>query len=542
MPTVRSAAVEEQARETSVDPAAAGRPSATEWLIVLAVVAVGGVLTAVAARHMWFNADVWAYLAERETSIDDILRPHAGHWTVWNAAVTRGLYLMEGMDFWPWWYLPRVLAWGLLCVVLWRLLRLLGTDRTISLATVVVLAVFGSTGWLQGWTIGNPIAHMAAAGCAATVLVLEPANRNRLLLAGLLVLGVTSAGIGVAVLAGMALTVVAVRGARPWWPSVVGAGGIYGAWYVWYRWGEGGSGTDVSIGALGDLPSFTFDMARSAFTRLTASPDWIGTLVVLALGVWLVAAMFKRRLSVVDTLYLGSAVAFLVLTLAVRVAAGAASPEAVRYSYTLTLFLIPVVLPRIPSLRHWTLKAAVLGLAGLLALHNLDDLRAEIEFWSDRSQSSRAVVETAAWLINRDEGILSTASVDSPRSGQLTAGGLATLVDDGWRPQPRMQAVGAARGNLRLESRITDLEVGPCTDVGMSLMVDPMLGPLILDGPADASAHISWTDERGRGELTVLLGDDGRRVLRFAEVPGASVVVRPVAPADQLRSCSLPTE
>src|ERR671918_2638210 len=46
------------------------RPSAAEWAAVVVIVVIGAVLTAVAARDMWYHADAWAYLTKRDTSID----------------------------------------------------------------------------------------------------------------------------------------------------------------------------------------------------------------------------------------------------------------------------------------------------------------------------------------------------------------------------------------------------------------------------------------------------------------------------------------
>lgn len=514
-------------RRAGARPPAGGgaHVSRIEWALVVALIAAGGVVTAVLADGMWLNADVWAMLTGRELSADGLLDDHGGHWTTWNILVVKALYAGCGVDCGALWFLPRVLVWAALCLAMWRLLRFRGTDPLLAVAAVAVLSVFGLMDWLQGWTTGNPLAHLLTAGAAFLLAEGRPTWSNRILLAGLLMGGVMSAGVGLTVLAGALLTVAVVRSARGWWPSVLLPLVVYAGWYLVYRQDE--TGPRASVPGILDLPDFVFRVARHAVHGATALPTLVSGLVVVGLIAWLAWLVVRGRLDGVDALYLFSAGVFLTLALAVRVSSGDSNPEATRYGSTLVLFLVPVLLPRVPRVTRRSLQGVVVLVAAALVSVNVVQLRTGLDFWVSRSLQSQAVVESAAALVVRGEPYRNGALIDPPRSGQLTAQGLERLVSDGWQPDADPGTVAEARARLRVEALRTEQAGTSCLPMLRHFRADLAEQGLIVTGPPNAGVKAMWSDAWGSGTAVISLGAEGRKALWFDAVPGARLLLDP---------------
>ena len=57
--------------------------------------------------------------------VGDLTRPIGGHWTSWSVLLLRGLYRTFGVDFWPWFYIPRLIGHTLLVTLIWLYLEIL---------------------------------------------------------------------------------------------------------------------------------------------------------------------------------------------------------------------------------------------------------------------------------------------------------------------------------------------------------------------------------------------------------------------------------
>ena len=100
-----------------------------EWGFVILLALLSIPIVTWLSRDLWFYADVWDYLTNREIgSVDDLLRPQVGHWGTPSVIQTRILYGTVGMDFWPGHLIPRLIEWAGLSVFCWTVLRRRGAD------------------------------------------------------------------------------------------------------------------------------------------------------------------------------------------------------------------------------------------------------------------------------------------------------------------------------------------------------------------------------------------------------------------------------
>ena len=203
-------------------------------LVALAAVAV----TAYMARDMWFTSDEWEYLANR-TAFDpgDLTRPIGGHWTTWSVLLLRGIYKAVGVDFWPWFYVPRLIGHTLLVTFIWRVMRRRGADPLVGIFAYAVLLVLGASGYQRALQVGNWAVYAALIICALVISRRpeDPTTRDRLIVAGALMVAVFGNGYAVAVIGGITVALLLARRIVIWIPSLIPAVVAYGIWYLTYR-------------------------------------------------------------------------------------------------------------------------------------------------------------------------------------------------------------------------------------------------------------------------------------------------------------------
>lgn len=532
-------------RERSTSGLVVTRPSAWEWWIAVAVVLAASAVVGVSASRWWFHSDAWDFLTNRSFSAPlTILKPHAGHWQTPTTLLYLTIKSLAGMDFWPWFFLPRLVGWACLSLWIWFTLRKQGTHPAPALASLVVISILGSSGWQDLSTIGN-ILVLAAAYATASILAGVPTQKGRWALFFWLLLAVTSSGLGVAVLAGAITTAVLSKKLRRHYLTVMLAVGvIYTTWYVTI-----GRTTDSVPGftrGLTLLPKGTLELLGNAAVWLFQTgfdaDRWIFAVPVLLGVVWILVA---RRTTPFQLTMLFTAGAYIAMVILVRVAGGLAQLGAVRYAQNLILLLIPVFLPLVSR----TAGRAVVTLTTMsflvIAPPNFTAEQHIIDFWENRAQASREVVETAAELIEDGEPWVATASIDPPRAGVLTARGLQRLIGQGWKPAPSRtseEIIEQARGDLRFDVRRlpgTAPEASSCTSVTpdepLSTIVEHRGVSEILTTGGDAI--LEWKDSFGTGVREVNF--DGRlasgALVRWAS-PEASAVIE-IQPDRTVRVC-----
>jgi hypothetical protein len=518
----------------------APRPSRRDLMVAAALTVISMVVVAWLGRDTWFFADAWDFLDRDLGSLPSLLRPHNGHLQAPVALVHQILYSIFGFDFWPWYFLPRVIGYGVMAYAAWYVMRRRGADATIAWMTLVILLFLGTSTFLTAATIGHHLVIPALALAAALYDAGGPRDRKeQAVLAGLLALLVLSTSLGVAAAAG--LGVVALVTGRFWrvLPSFLGVGAAYLVWYVAFP-REGGGALDISLDALVALPGNLWTMVPPAFWRSLSVSSVFGPALVLttvAAMIWWVA---RRRMTVFDGVWLATALAYMGMVIMLRVATGRATADSPRYGYLIMWMLIFVIVPhlRLPE-RRVVRAAIVVAVIGVVGLGNIGDLRAGFAGWDRRAIRTRT--ETVGALRLAGEKGHPRATMDIAHGNELTVEMIDGFLADGWRPVASNdeEELAAARGVMRLAST-TDpsrdltacsrLREGESLDVAAS---DD--GRLVIQGRGPTTVDIVFTDDFGTG--TRVITWRGRRTLYHVPDENATITLT-LRDGGQMTACS----
>ncbi|HEX9643296.1 MAG TPA: hypothetical protein VGC11_04775 [Acidimicrobiia bacterium] len=397
---------------------------------MIVVVVLASAVIAWWSRDLWFHADIWDPLAMRQIGDpDDLLRPHNGHWQTPTIIQTRVLYTIAGMDFWPVHYLPRTLWWALMSIGLWWLMRRRGADPLVALGGVAIVSVLATSFYFQAAHAGALIAIMCTLAAGSMIEAIpQPRARHQFLLGAVVMAGTASAGIGVAAMVSLPLALLLLGKLRRWWWPILAVIAVYGVWFL--RFGSGKTAA-TPVRTLIEIPWGVVVNARNAvlaFTGLPVVAAW-PVLVVALLGVgWLVR---RRRVTAFDVIVVVAALVYLAL-----LSRGRQNLHRAAVATITALLLLPVAIPHIRLQRGWMRPVAALTLATLTVSHALR-LESRLESRTGAINQARPVVESMAALIANGEQFPPELRLsDLTSSQQLTLGGLADLVEDGWDPRP----------------------------------------------------------------------------------------------------------
>ncbi len=489
------------------------------WIATLLAALSIGIIARMSDR-MWFHSDAWDYLVGRDlSSVTSWIEPHAGHWQSPAVVVHLVLHRLVGMDYWPWYYLPRLVGFATFGLVAWYVFRKRGANRWFALGVLFAILVLPSSGWHNAATIGNLIAMSVAMLLTLWLPIAHPTVSDRWVVFALLLLAVVSTSLGVAVLAGTWLAIVVSRRRLAlWWAPLAGASAIYATWLITY--GSRSSGIVSNLAGLSpeQVGSFVWTVLQTGIGDVigTDQPWMVGLVVVLS-----VIVVFRRAdLDAGDLFLFATAGTYMALVLAARIATGAGEATAVRYGYNVVLLLAPLVIPRVPVPRGrvWGLAAAALPVA--VGLAGLDHLGRVIDFWEDYSGASRQRVETAAALIAEGETFEPLAPIDFPRAGTLRAGGVSELVERGWTVSGSTDAeiVANVLGQLKIAVAPRGRVQGDPPDVA---------GPVDESGCVAVGAQESVSlDLQGPSTIRIVASDSAQIVITAMSEEERSVIRR----------------
>lgn len=466
-------------------------------------------------RELWFRVDTWDFLLRREAgSLDSWLLSHGGHLQMPAVGLHRFLYGVVGLDFWPWYHLPHLVAYAAVMFYMWRIFLRRGADRRVAFAAYLVLLFLGVSYFLSSVAIGSLIV-LALLLAVAQMVEREgnPSWRQELLMSGALIAMVGSSSSGVAGLAACALVMLAFRGARRWWPSLVPAAVLYGGWFFTY--GLGAEGGAFDPGQLAGAPARALRLLGSTvagFVGWGPNDLVMGAVALVGLGLGLAWLIRHHRLGRFDGVLLLTAALLTLIVVAMRVEETAAD-VADRYEYLLVVFLMPVLVPRLRFREGWprAVQWAVLLTVGgcLLGYNAWLRVDASYRILEPRSAVLRDSVERVGAVVASGQPTIGYLRLRDdlhlPADRALTVGEVSRLVADGWTP-PAVPASDVE--SLRTALRIYPIAGPPDPTAGFPLAREGWEegGCLLLPAGSSLSARVM-----SPGEITLAAVGSERR-------------------------------
>lgn len=502
-------------------------------------------------RNTWFRRDQWDFLLRAESgSLEGWVQPHGGHLQVVAVGLHKFLYGVAGMDFWPLYYLPHVVAYGGMSFYMWRVLLRRGSDRLVAFATFAMVMTLGLAGFVASHSVGIPLGMMLFLCAAHRIDVQQaPALRDGLALASLFLLMMMTDSLGVAYTMACLLVVLASRPLRHrWWWSFLPALVVYISWYMSY--GRTAARGRVYWDYLPNVPAAVVRMVGEAAKGITGLDGptvvWgcvVAVLAALGLG-WLV---WRRALGTWDWLILSALTIFVLMVGLIR-GGGGVSLEQDRYPFILTLLAVPLVVPHLRLGRNWPLvvRVGVVALVGgSLVGYNAAARLSKTDQIEAGTLAGRSAIEAVAALVGAGEPAIDDVSLKFdlriPNAGRLLVSDVRLLLADGWEPLPGgAAAMEALRPGLRVQFAAKvpagavgfPLEVtGPIEDGCVPLAAGGSLqarvvrsGWFTLESARPAAplrGGVTWEDRFGETAVTV---PTRRRAVQVAEPVGETLL------------------
>lgn len=344
-----------------------------------ASLAVGFAVLLYFNRNQWFTGDEWAFLGHRGVfhAARSLWQPHNEHWSTAPILVYRALYAMFGVRT----YLPYVVVLlGLHLAVahlLWRLMRGAGVGPPVATGLTAVFVVLGAGYENLLWAFQIGFVGSVALGLLAVVLVNHADGFGRRDIAGWAAgtAALMFSGIGVTMVAVVALTTLLRRGVRDAALTAAVPGLVYTVWVTLV--GREGLGAPRAVAGALDYADYVWTGLRSAVEQTTGLPG-TGPFVVLGLAAWLLWRG-GRASGPSAPAFAGAVGAVLLFSMIAvgRTAFGVEQSEASRYTYIAVALALPAVGLVLHELAgRVALRQGFVGFLLLLALlHNLGLLR-----------------------------------------------------------------------------------------------------------------------------------------------------------------------
>jgi hypothetical protein len=362
-------------------------------------------------RGTTFFFDEWDWIEQRRTGlVKPLLRPHNGHLSAVPVAIYRLLFALVGLRHYTV-FRATAIAFELLCVALLVIVVRRHLPPLLVLVAAAALLLYGP-GWQDLlWPFQIGYTASLASGLAAVILLRRRDRLGDALAAVCLVISVASSGVGLALLAGVAVLLAVARAWRRLWVVAVPVV-VYGIWYETYGVSE------VRLANLPKLPAYMSTTAGATVGGLLGLRVDYGRFFCGVLATLLVVAAVRYR-RVPPTL------AFAVVSvIAVWAAYGLArgqldDPSASRYLYPGAILL---VLAAAEAPRRRVHPAVAIGLAVILPF----------TIWSNSKVFRRGAegLRTTSQVVRVELGALEVAGgrarasfqPDTSRMPQVSAG------------------------------------------------------------------------------------------------------------------------
>ena len=389
-------------------------------------------------RTQWFYFDEWAFLTDRGFAGQplDLFRPHNEHWSTIPILIYRALFALFAVRS----YLPYMAVLLLIHIavahLLWRLMRREGVDGWVATSLSAVFLVFGA-GWenliwaFQIGVLGSLAFGLVALLVVATDVVLTPVRQGAIWF--LLICGLMCSGIGVTMVAVVAVAVLLRRGPRKAAITVALPAAVYIVWLLLVgRRGLGG--VPITAGSLVNLPGYVWTGISSTLDGLSGFIGAGAALAVALLAWWI----WKRHDAAIHASAFAGSVGVLVFYIINglgRAALGVAEATSARYVYIGGALLLPTIGWAITQVARRDLLArlAVLGVMAFSATQGIAQLWGQArEQHVPKAQAERQIL-AASRLLESGAPVLGYQP-DPVLAPELTVNELDQLRRDGDLP------------------------------------------------------------------------------------------------------------
>ena len=300
---------------------------------------------------MTFYHDEWAFILQRDLSVDGLLKPHNEHLSATLVLLYRVLLGTVGMgSYWP--YLAVTFALHVVVAVIVYVVVRREAGPGWALGAMAVVLFLGSGGDDILWAFQSGTIGAVAAGMAAVVI----APRRPAIAAILLTVALATSGGALAFAAGTALHLLLVRPRALVWLAIPAV--AYGAWLV--AFGASAIGGPHFVG-LAEYVATGLNASAAGAVGVTSLV--VGEVVLLALAFgygWL------RSMPPVVLALLASGLAFFIVAGFARAELGPEQATAPRYVYIVAPSIIvagAVLLARVRRPAGYALGGFVLAVA-----------------------------------------------------------------------------------------------------------------------------------------------------------------------------------
>jgi hypothetical protein len=325
----------------------------------------------------------------------------------------------------------------LIAHLLWRLMLRLGVDALLATVLAAAFAVLGAgaENLLLAWQV-QLIAPLAT-GIGALLIAPDdgPLGRRDAWVSVLLLVGLMCSGVGVTMLAVVALVTLLRRGWKPMLATIAVPVAAYAIWYVAYGRDTLAHNRDSLSTAAQKLPEYVWRGLTDAVDA-TFGLDGIAPALLAGLAVWLVLrARAKDARWEIPLVMAAGALMFLGLTALRRSGLGIDSAGGSRYVYVVVALLLPAGALALDALlaRSSLRLPAIALLAALLFAVQVPRLNRASEHWAVIDQSAKSRVLGTAALAKAGEDF----AIDVPVGKympSLTVAKIVELADDGKLP------------------------------------------------------------------------------------------------------------
>ena len=268
-------------------------------VVVLLAGAFGTALLIWLGLGLTFFADEWAVIAERSSTIEDLLRPFNEHWLAVTILVYRALLGLVGMGS----YLPYLALLALLHLVVALLVYALVRRRTfpaVAVGMTFIVLLFGSGFENLFWGVQIGFVGATAMGFGALFLLDDvptvPGPGRAAAATALMVVAVMTSGYGLFMLGLVGLDVLLDRKRRRWVVPLLLPAGLYVLWYVTLgRNGIATYGDPFTQETLSALPRFIVDGLATALGSAVGGGALVGRFLALGLVAWVVFRVVRRE-------------------------------------------------------------------------------------------------------------------------------------------------------------------------------------------------------------------------------------------------------